>query len=55
MTLRMAVGGVMRTRGVNKAAAIETDRDDRLSPRVALLGILGVSTGLWAMLVYAIG
>jgi hypothetical protein len=55
MTLRAAVDGVMRTRNVNASGASELTRDDRLSPRVALLGILGLSTGLWAMLVYVIG
>jgi hypothetical protein len=55
MTLRAAVGGVMRTRSVNAAVATELAGDDRLSPRVALLGILGLSTSLWAVLVYVIG
>lgn len=55
MTLRAAVDGVMRTRSANAAVATEIVGDDRLSPRVALLGILGFSTALWAMLVYAIG
>jgi hypothetical protein len=55
MTLRTAVDGVMRTRSVNAAAATESVVDDRLSPRVALLAILGLSTSLWAMLVYVIG
>jgi hypothetical protein len=55
MTLRAAVAGVVRTRRVHSAAIETVGNDDRLSPRVALLGILGLSTGLWAMLVYAIG
>lgn len=55
MTLRAAVDGVMRTRSANAALASERTSDERLSPRLALLAILGFSTTLWAMLVYALG
>jgi hypothetical protein len=55
MTLQAAVAGVVRTRRVNSAIVEAVESDERLSPRVALLGILGLSTGLWAMLAYLIG